>query len=34
MHSWKQEQVAPTIASWAENQVLSGGRTEGTGDKC
>jgi hypothetical protein len=29
MYSGEEEQVARTIATWADNQVLAGGRTEG-----
>ena len=33
MYSGEEEQVARTIATWADNQVLTGGRTEGAGGK-
>ena len=33
MYSGEEEQVARTIATWADNRVLTGGRTEGAGGK-
>jgi len=33
MYSGEEEQVARTIATWADNRVLPGGRTEGAGGK-
>jgi hypothetical protein len=33
MYSGEEEQVALTIATWADNQLLPIGRTEGAGGK-